>query len=224
MKKLILSVAVMASALAANAQMKPGAGSKSIEINSNLFGGLPFSLQGGGLMLKSYGSETSAMRLGVNLSYGSTKTTAKGDTTSSGTQFYSTSSSLTIGVAPGIEKHMGGTDRLSPYMGVELPIAYKMTSDKVERAVGADVQNVTTKGTGGYFSIGVNALAGVNYYLSKGLYCGAELGFGVMYKKDATVTAKDSAPNAASIKDVPTGSSMSFGPAINGMLRMGWNF
>ncbi|MBK9599500.1 MAG: hypothetical protein IPO60_14615, partial [Flavobacteriales bacterium] len=44
-------------------------------------------------------------------------------------------SSITIAVQPGLEKHMTGTDRLSPYIGGYLDLNYTSKNKKEETTV-----------------------------------------------------------------------------------------
>ena len=85
---------------------------------------------------------------------------------------------MTVSIRPGFEKHMAGTERLSPYCGAEIAITM-VTSKEVKEGANGDgsVNKTTTKGADGSLSFGAGLLAGVDYYIAKSLYLGAEIGF-----------------------------------------------
>ena len=70
--------------------------------------------------------------------------------------------------APGIEKHFKGTDKLSPYIGAEIPIS----GGKVEHKTAAGSSTDKTS------SFGVNLIFGGDYYVWQSVYVGAEVAWG----------------------------------------------
>ncbi|MDR2272659.1 MAG: hypothetical protein LBF27_17255 [Sphingobacterium sp.] len=113
----------------------------------------------------------------------------------------------------GLEKHFKGTARLSPYVGFDLSFGTKHT--KQELSTSAYTMNVKNawmeviyqpNGNGGYYSamqlspngytrFGAYAVAGFDFYISKGFFVGYEFNLGYLqtkYKKpDVTVTGTD---------------------------------
>ena len=152
------------------------------------------------------------------------------------------SSSFTIGLRPGYEWHCPGTDRLSPYCGVE--VLFSLTSTKVEAdsvknnvtastaATDYKVLTIEQKGKGASTSFGLNLIAGADYYIAKNLSLGVELGFGfsmttmpdieservdVTSPTDVTWVVKENALEKQ-------GKEMQVGPNAVAQLKLGWLF
>lgn len=223
MKKLMLIAVFAGVATIASAQFKPKGGEKTLEVNFAPLGGSPVSING--IKVRSFVDETTAYRLGLNINYASTKTRS-GTTADGSTEMYDKSSILGITLQPGIEKHMSGTNRLSPYMGAILDIGFQSSSDvnEYEGATANAIETVTTKGTNGFFRIGANAVAGADYYISNKVYMGVELGYGLQLVNNATITTENSAAGSPKVDDVKPGSSFNFGPNISGLFRLGYAF
>ncbi len=225
MKKAILLAAVVAiTATTANAQYKPVAGDGNLEVNFAPLGGSPISI--GGIKYRSFKSETSALRLGLFLGFGSSgKVTQDEDTTLELVELGDSKSSFTINIQPGIEKHFAGTERLSPYIGGVLALGYTATTEKEEQQVPDKKVGITTT-KGGNFSVGLNAVAGFDYYVASKLYVGTEIGFGLALSSD--MTKKVSYENIEGAKDtesnVDNQSRFDFGPNVIGQIRLGWVF
>lgn len=187
-------------------------------------GGTPVSI--GGIKYRSFKSETSAFRLGVFLGHASTSTVTQDENSQTQlVELKDKNSTTTISVQPGIEKHFAGTDRLSPYIGGVLNIGYGMTSKRVESQVANQGVGATiTKG--GTLDLGLNAVAGFDYYVANKLYVGTEIGFGVAMKSD--LTKKVSYDNIEGMQDSESKkdnkSQFNVGPNVVGQLRLGWVF
>ncbi len=178
----------------------------------------PVSLNGG-IMYRKFLNPTMAARLGIWI--GSDKSTSiinqEGDTanfakemTVSG-EFFKTitvntglnpeavmeEKSSSFSIRPGFEKHFEGTDRLSPYIGIEIMftrsksettkdtllmgnystgIYYDTTTTDIIVSAPWTTQTLTTKS--GSKSFGVNLIAGMDFYFAKNLSLGAEFGIG----------------------------------------------
>lgn len=233
MKRTLL-IAGMAALIcgSANAQYKPAAGERTLEVNFAPLGGSPVSI--GGIKYRSFGSETSAFRLGVFLGYGNTTTITQDEDNTNGAslkELRDKESTMTINIQPGIEKHFAGTERLSPYIGGVLNIGYGSTTERSETQytaslVGEDVEK------GGSLNLGLNAVAGVDYYIANKLYLGTEIGFGVAMNMDlmkkVTTQALNDDGNALVTTDtesrVNTSNNFQLGPNVIGQIRLGWVF
>ncbi len=221
MKKLFLLALLAGSVSLASAQ-KQAAGDKSLEVNFTPLGGSPISINY--IKLRSFTSEAQAYRLGVGLSMASSKT-ATGVTADGKTTMFDREATTNITLKPGIEKHMAGTSRLSPYMGAELDLAFQMHSVKSEyEATPNSVETITTKGTNGYMRIGANLLAGADYYVSNKLYLGTEIGFGLQFVNQSKIKTENSLSGAPAIDDQTQGSTFNIGPNFNGAIRLGFLF
>jgi len=248
MKKTVLLVLVsFVLFCTANAQeggFKQAAGDKALEVNFAPLGGTPVGISG--IQFKSYSSETSAFRMNIFIGKFSTKDTLQTavDTFSTASDnllaLYERNSTLEIGIRPGIEKHFAGTDRLSPYIGAELDFAKKFSTKKVDNQYNGKLGDesgsiLVTKTTGekGYMRIGVNAVAGFDYFFAKKLYIGAEFGFGLSMTSDSKIKVddkykeqlySDADKTYPGILDIKRGSSTDIGPNTSGKLRIGWLF
>jgi opacity protein-like surface antigen len=150
---------------------------------------------------------------------------------------------MTIGLRPGYEWHLPGTEKLSPYLGAEA--IFSLTTNKVEADTAVpnktstnttgDAYKVLTMvqtGKGAGTTFGLNLIAGVDFYFAKNLSLGAELGFGF-----TTTSLKDiesqTAGEATSLdqtivlKDNPLqaqGSSFVLTPNTISRIKLGWLF
>lgn len=193
MKKVILSLTLALACISGAYAQKQTGGEKNLEVQFAPLGGSPISVAG--IRFRSFNSENTAIRATFFFNSTSNKTanTQPGKTTGSGGQDVSTpalydvnkSSNFTLRV--GYEKHFAGTDRLSPYVGAE--VGFGRGSKTLEReyygANTAGDQNKVEKFSTwtmskkqGTTTIGINLLAGVDFYFADNIYLGAELGFG----------------------------------------------
>jgi hypothetical protein len=154
-------------------------------------------------------SSNVAFRVGLGLNASNSKVYSSNSTSN-----YTQSSAFALTFAPGIEKHFG-SEKFFVYLGAELPI----TSNTTKSDIVTSNQTTHYKNMEGedYFGIGLNAVFGVDYYLFKNFYIGAELtpGFALKKYKDVedagTVTKKG-------------GSYFSLGLAASSGLRVGFRF
>lgn len=229
MKKLLL-LAMCASLFSVTTKaqsIKQEAGDKNLEVNFTPLGGNPISI--GGIKFRKFNSTgTGAFRLNVFLGSSSEKDITQQSDTGGVPELTTKTSSMSISIRPGIEKHMAGTDRLSPYYGAEIAITFN-TSKEVAEGQNFDnsVNETTTKGEDGSIAFGANLLAGCDYYISKSLYLGAEIGFGFNMNKMSDVKVEYSgfpSPAPANPNDEVQGSSFQFGPTFVSAIRLGWLF
>lgn len=190
---------------------KPTAGDITTEVGFNLDRGI--SLNRGEFRFRKFKSDDRALRLGVHMDYDYNKLEEDA---------YQTTFSLCL--TPGIEKHFAGTNRLSPYIGAELPLGYRGSKSETE--------NYVTKGgwgTGAYsnnranFNVGLNGLAGVDFYIAPRFYAGFEVGAGIRYNKykDVVTTYKHDSNHT----DESEGHhSIRFSPFSTGGIRLGFAF
>lgn len=173
MKKLIFSLAAIAIGTLAYAQ-KPAAGDKTIETTLDLNFGNPGITYGSPeLRFRYFSSESMAFRLRLNL--GSSSSTVKENNDSTEIK---TSSGFELGLSPGVEFHLPGTTKLSPYVGAQLPISFG-TGGSVETTEKDPALGNTTVTSGSVFGIGLNLVIGADYYITDGVYVGAETGLGL---------------------------------------------
>ena len=236
-KSILLTLAVATVATIATAQeYKPAAGSKTIELQLSPLSSNPIGM--GGLRFRSFSSETSAMRADVFLGYMSSTEISQQEVTTQGAarpELKKKTSSMEISLMPGMEMHMAGTDRFSPYMAYVLDLGWKSSSEKQEHqnwdyVNGTDtmsVQSTTTKGKDGFIRFGVGLAFGADYYFAKKMYVGAECGLGLGFTKMSTIKIKETnalPAGGTAAPDEKQGSELNFGPTVNAKLRLGWNF
>lgn len=153
--------------------------------------------------------------------------------------------STTLGLNFGFEKHLVGTRRLSPYIGGELALGLKNANAKYETTEGTTEikgawQDISYVSSGssyytsyitsepGYKSIGLNIVAGFDFYIAKHFFFGYEMLFGFTYKKYQdivrTYTPKPGKPTYNTTYPDQTGSERNFGPKIINGIRLGYTF
>jgi len=218
MKNVILFIAVIAMACTANAQTnKQVAGSKSMEVQFSPLNGSPISLDGG-IRFRSFSTETTAFRGTVFLG-GSSSSDKSFGTNSAGDEIdlVDKMSSFSIQLRPGLEWHLVGTDKLSPYYGGEVLIGFNSEKSVNEFYGGESIEEETTKS--GSTQFGANAVGGMDYYFAQNIFFGAEIGAGILYEsRGATKTEYTTEQDDL---EVPGGSSLSGGPNVNARIRLG---
>ena len=182
---------------------KPSKGAWAFEINTNLnFNGSNiFSLNDGLLQnifdkidengtgvayplikCRRFVSNSVAERYLVNVTLGSTSESGSTQTTSMG-----------FSIGYGREKHFKGTNRLSPYLGWDLSVAYASIF------AGNNVAG---------FGLGMRGLTGMDYYFAQNLYLGIEFGLGL---------------NGTICGSAPSTTDINLKPIVNPVLRFGYN-
>ncbi len=141
--------------------------------------------------------------------------------------------SLEASVGFGFEKHFKGTNRLSPYLGMEVGVSLKRTSQTTSQ------NNVETTITGtwveyeyyydyymainyterGYTAIGASIVTGVDFYVSKNLFVGFEFLYGINYK-----VFQDIESESSSTFPLTSETDFTYGPNIVNGIRLGYVF
>ncbi|OFY64547.1 MAG: hypothetical protein A3H98_01105 [Bacteroidetes bacterium RIFCSPLOWO2_02_FULL_36_8] len=200
--------------------MKPGSGDKSIELQFAPLSGSPVGING--LQFRMF-SGTSAYRANLFIGMTSEGKVHYDDNSTDSLKLEDTESSFTFGLTPGIEFHMAGTDRLSPYCGVVVDFGMKTSTSKTQTK-SKKIDTMTETGKDGWLRIGLNAPCGFDWYFTKHAYLGAELGFGFAMTSKSTIKRSTDAEGAVAPRDEEQGSTLNFGPNVNGQLRLGWIF
>ena len=124
---------------------------------------------------------------------------------------------------PGYEYHFEGTDKLSPYLGTEVYYALSTTNNSYQGAIGNEVQTTTTKFAKS--TLGLNILAGGDYYFTDKVYLGVELGFGFTREgRGKTKVEYDNYPAGEDEPDDVVGNSttLNWGPNYQATIRLGF--
>ena len=201
-----------------NEEYKPVAGSSSLELSFDpaaIFstGGDQFGLQNGMIKYRKFNSELSVFRMSAEFSFGtSVEITDQNDELKDHQSYFS------VTFKPGIEKHFKGTERLSPYVGMEGVLGYATQSIKSEYST--DDYEKSSKSD---LILGANLLAGVDYYIAKSLYLGVELGYGA-YFIDHLKTKYTDLGNSKNDDEKKNGYELGLRSSVIGNFRIGWNF
>lgn len=221
--------AVLAGAISASAQdsFKPEAGDFSLELNYTP-GILSGNNSSAGFKLPEYGvkgrlfvGDRFAVKLNLGFSTNSTNDkTYITNPDNSVTTTEDISGRTSFSIMPGIEYHFGNYKRVSPYVGAAVGIN---VGNRVSRDVTGNVSSKTVSPT---FGFAVQAAAGVDVYICKGLYAGLEMGLG--YGLDKTGRGKTSSVDNTGATTESQGNSdsitSSFGFFATPSIRVGWFF
>jgi hypothetical protein len=186
------------------------------EVNFNPFSSAPISINY--LRFRKFVSERQAVRLGLSIGFRNQKQIEN-----------VTQSSFEISLRPGYEWHFVGTDRLSPYIGLDGDFTIKSSSfsDDRDAATSGPIKGVkgawdSNGSERGFTRLGANILVGADYYLVRKLYLGLEFGYGFLLINTADITTTFFTGSAS--QTVKEGSTFQIGPNFNSSLRLGFIF
>ena len=227
MKKFILAAAVLAafstSGVAEN-NYKPEAMSVATEINYSFDGANTnegFQLPEYGAKVRLFLNDNWVVRLNLGLGVDTQKGTTYYEDANTEYERYNKTTTTTFSIMPGFEYHFNKFDRISPYVGAELGIRTLSTKNVTEDEHAESRTEDKTPGLG----FAVNAVSGVDVYLCKGLYVGAELGLGydrMNYKRGTTTTEAGGTSTEEESNNSKRVSSFKFSATPS--LRIGWFF
>jgi hypothetical protein len=224
MKKSIFLLAFGAMFASANAQdFKPVQGSKNLEFQFAPLGGSPIGIDG--LRYRQFLSPTTAIRANVSLDLSNKSTITQDANKDLGAiELKDREFTFDLNLRPGFEKHFTGTDRLSPYIGAELDFNFRTTSQTIEDQIDTDKKEETKiTNEDGSMRLGLNGVAGFDYYFAKHLYFGAELGFG--FSSTMPFKTKTEIPGEPTEESSEGKSStFNFGPNVVTAIRLGYLF
>ena len=227
MKKIIIIFASIFVSLASFAQ-----GSFGIEVNVDPFGTSAnqsiFSTNG--LKLRYFLIERLAVRGTFNFSMNST-TNYDYEYAGSGknVEYEGKGNVINFGVVPGIEYHLVKLEKGAVYAGVECGFAiqnasYKETNDDDDSSLMLVVTGYDGNENRSNTTLNIGIFTGVDYYLTKNLYVGAELGLRYNSTKDKDVVAEFTNYGGQLFEDVyekhPKRKRLGFVPTF----RFGWTF
>lgn len=133
-----------------------------------------------------------------------------------------------IAFSLGAEKHFTGTDKLSPYVGADLVYGVGNTSAKWDKFDGVGYSpNISATVKNPSTMMGLNLVAGTDFYFAENFYAGLELGIGIQSINEkageTSVTTSGATTTTTTTYTEPSKSS-SFGNNFIGNLRLGWRF
>jgi hypothetical protein len=200
--------------------LKPATGDFTAEVEFRPLSASPVNLNY--FRGRYFTTDDLAIRTGVNIYYKQQK-----DEPNEGRD-ESKKSTLLFGIYPGFEKHFGDMKRLSPYIGGELGIAIKTSKDTYTSNSGSSQYETASKGAWldgserGFFSLGLNFLVGADYYVSKKLFMGIEMGFGLQTITNSEVTEEETGYPDETISE--KSNAMEIGVNFNSAIRLGFAF
>ncbi len=124
-------------------------------------------------------------------------------------------------LSPGVEKHFG-SGKFSPYIGTALTLSWKTSGGKY--TVGntrITTHNIWTDGTNpAYFGLGLEGLAGCDYYVTDNFYLGFEFSPGLSYTRNLEQERNNSGTSVTT----PPSSYISFSLYSSSGLKVGIRF
>ncbi|OJV54396.1 MAG: hypothetical protein BGO31_09520 [Bacteroidetes bacterium 43-16] len=228
MKKVILAIGALTMTVIANAQefasFKPYEGNVTSEMG--LTGGIfnsDIKLAEGALLRGRYFlTETSAIRVGLNVTSTGTKENFWKDSTTTKGVLNQRTSNVMINL--GYEKHFKGTNRLSPYVGGDVLLGFGSQKEKGSETDGNTYfanYNYDVKTSN--FSWGVRGVVGADYYFAKNVYLGVEAGLGFINSVEGKTKISTQIGSSSSNTEIKSpGSSFDFNPSIVTGVRLGF--
>jgi len=235
MKRVILFAATALLIGSAQAQFKPAGGDFCIELQfrplgNDIIEGTSFEFDLGSTTIPMFGISPrffvlDNLELKADLLFGtiSAKDSPTQDIGNGNVTQTTKTNFVGFGLNLGVNYHFSGTERISPYVGVDLGFYTGSVSQKITNA--GFVTGDSGKGKSGLFGLGFNVLTGFNWYIVDGLYLGAEIGLGLAFAKEGkTVNETKIGGTTTSTTVDPTSSGIVVGFAANPALRLGWKF
>ncbi len=254
MKKLILFLLASSTTLNLFSQtsqnettFKPSKNDWATELNINPFKGelsLNNSLKQ--IKVRKFTQDNVALRFGFNANRLSSTFENVNPYGTNASVYKNNRSSTTVGINFGVEKHLKGTKRLSPYIGLDIELANKsskqeITNGQVTTTIKGSWTNVATSYSGydqygnpiarqtysedekAFFSYGLNVVSGFDFYISRHFFFGSEFSFGFQNKnyKNLEVSTTGSASNPSNNTEQKN-SAFTFGPSVINGIRLGY--
>lgn len=206
MKKFILSALVAVAAISANAQAQKGNLQTSIDFKPFASNGLVFE-GNTGVKVAYYLTDKDAVRVGLN--FGTGKDTDESKNTN-------------WSISLGYENHFKSYKNIDLFAGAAL--SYGSESYKATKTFGEQSIEYKSKGAN---TFEIYAFTGINLYVYKQLYLGAEIQLGYSNTSDSKYESVgyDTEKGQVVVTDVdPKTSSSNFNIKAYPCLRLGWTF
>ena len=226
MKKVsILFACLLVSAFQFCSAQKQSSGDKSLELQVAPLGSEPVKISG--IRFRKFVDDKAALRLTAFVGGSRDKTiTQEADADLNALELQSISSKRSLTLRPGYEKHFDGNDKLSPYIGAEALLQVDWTKDVSENQWFSESKVSTTTSSTRKSTLGLNAVAGMDYYVGNQLFFGVEMGFGFS-KQMAGVSSteyENSEFPQENIEAEGNSTTFNWGPTYQGTFRLGWLF
>ena len=221
---LVLMILWAGFGIAQDKEFKPTKGNLALEVNFTPLSASPIGLNY--LKGRYFFADNVVLRLGLDIRLHSNKSEPI-NSNNPNVNDESKMSYSQFGLMPGIEKHFGNWERFSPYIGAEIGFTSKSSKSTY---TDNDPPVTTTEykgawdGSGtqrGFTSFGFNILAGADFYFTKKIYLGAEIGFGYVATTFKEIEA--TMGNTTSVVD-PKENASDVGFNYNPAIRLGFCF
>jgi hypothetical protein len=201
--------------------VKPEKGSLSLEVGFSPLDveGKNVQLQNEQLRLIYSVSDKVGIRLGIGFD---THTESDDNGQPSDEWTKTTTKTSQVSFAPGIVYNFAGTERLTPYLGVEAVIATRSATTIAEaKDFKQEIRN-----EGDLFNtFGLGVFSGFNYYFANRLYIGAEVGLALENKSlKNTIIETTTGGRTETVEPKNTGTRTTIGTVVTPSLRLGWAF
>lgn len=223
MKKILLFAAMAAISMGAAAQSEflPEKGSFSTEIQFNPFSNDYSTFKIDQLKVRYMLSDKAGIRAGIGFGMNCTKTTPdpekQDDTWTKGSNSH-------FNISLGYERHFLRQGRIDLYAGagpsLELGFA---SSTESERGDEVEIENKNGEERA-YTKLGLDVFTGIEFYVYRGLFVGAELGVQVSTKSIPAYIQKDEVYEYTNSYERDKRHEFSFGTYCVPALRLGWTF
>lgn len=213
---------MLAAGTAAAQEYAPTQGDFSVELQFNPFADDFNTFQLEQLKARYFFNDNNALRFGLGFGFNSDKTTPDPDED----KYWGKETTSNFSVNLGLEHHFFNYQRVDLYLGGS--VGYAMRKADIKESRGKDeyqyhnyVGNANDLNNRAYNEFGVKAFTGIDFYVYKGLYVGAE--FGLKF-------STRSYPGYYSETDERKGdpedkvSSLNLATFAEGALRIGWTF
>ena len=230
MKKFLMSaaiVAAMAAPAVAQDEFGPAQGDFSVELQFNPFSDNFETFKIDQIKGRYFFTDKDAIRFGIGFGVHTDKTTTDPDNAS---DVWTKNRTGNFSINLGYERTFLTYKRVSLYAGAGLGFELVSTCETEQFAAGNDILKKRTYNTGSYNLFTVNAFTGIDFYVYKGLFVGAELGIKVGFKNFPGIYTKgDYNDNGTWNEDLESdhgkkSTNFDFGTYAEPALRLGYTF
>ncbi|MFW5793319.1 MAG: outer membrane beta-barrel protein [Bacteroidota bacterium] len=223
MKKIALILVLMVGVSSFSfAEKGHSAGDISVELNLVPFSTVDMPIQMNQIKGRFFLSDVMAVRLGFLFDI-STISDTQPDPNNINNIEKETDRITDFGLTPGIELHFPIGERVSPYVGAEF--GFTTRSSKYEYSTNFNNDNTTQTGVNGFTTFGLNFVVGTDLVIYRGLFIGAEFGFGFQSTSFPDVVTTATTGGVTVTETIVDNSSVfQLGPNFNPAIRLGWTF
>ena len=223
--------------------LKVTAGRWSTELNLNPFdGSLTLNNTNTQIKARKFITDRTAFRIAITTNYLQNNNNRKSEYGSYPIDESIRRNSFQTVINLGIEKHLKGTRRISPYWGWEVGLGFKGSKEvnrngSTQKTIKGAWEVVsqtyytnngyyytyTTMTERGYWSIGGNLIAGFDFYMAKDFYFGFEILFGLDYYNYSNIDITTNTPSNT-VYPKYDDETWRMGPKLVNGIRIGYIF